>query len=198
MLFDIIPAIKDILFKYKTPSTLVMDGEKSFMTGELVNFYNMHKITPYVTATGRSEMNGTVERLHSTLLELYRITRTEHPNLSVLDALQLSLQKYNTSIHSSTKFTPTEVILPSFRTPEIIETVFKNLQKSQEKSIEYHNKNKKNIIIQENQDAYKTTRQRLKHKKRFKKIKISKVNKSTVTTDDGRKLHKDNLKLRKI
>lgn len=100
---DLAPAIKDILLKYKTPTTLVMDGEKSFMTGALTNFYNMHQINPYVTATGRSEMNGTVERLHSTILEIYRITKTEQPNLSVPDAIHLSLQKYNSSIHSSTK-----------------------------------------------------------------------------------------------
>lgn len=195
---DLIPAIKDILLKYKTPTTLVMDGEKSFMTGELVNFYNMHKITPYVTATGRSEMNGTVERFHSTLLELYRITKTEQPNIPVPDAIQLSLQKYNSSIHSSTKFTPIEVILPSSRTPEIIEKVYQNLQQTQKNALEHHNKNRKHIHIDENQDAYETTRQRLKHKKRYKKIKITNVNKSTITTDDGRKVHKDDIKIRKI
>lgn len=195
---DLTPAIKDILLKYKPPDTLVMDGEKSFMTGELVNFYNTHKITPYVTATGRSEMNGIVERLHSTLLEIYRITKTENPNLPVLDLIQLSIQKYNSSIHSVTKFTPLEVILPSSKTPEIVEKVYKHLQKAQENALRYHNKNKKYIPIEENLDAYETTRQRLKHKKRFKKIKISKVNKSTVKTDDGRRIHKDDLKIRKI
>lgn len=71
---DVTPAVKEILLRYRTPQVLVMDGEKSFMAGELVNFYNTHNITTYITATGRSEMNGQVERFHSTLLELYRIT----------------------------------------------------------------------------------------------------------------------------
>lgn len=52
-----------------------MDQEKSFMTGELVNFYNTNKITPYIVATCRSEMNGIVERLHLTLLEIYRTSK---------------------------------------------------------------------------------------------------------------------------
>lgn len=195
---DLTPAIKDILLKYKPPDILVMDGEKSFMTGELVNFYNTHKITTYVTATGRSEMNGTVERFHSTLLEIYRITKTEHSNLSVSDSIQLSLQKYNSSIHSSTKFTPLEIILPSSKTPEIVEKVYRNLQIAQENALRYHNKNKKHTPIEENIDAYETTRQRLKHKKRYKKVKISKVNKSTITTNDGRRVHKDDIKIRKI
>lgn len=195
---DLTPAIKDILLKYKSPDTLVMDGEKSFMTGELVNFYNTHRITPYVTATGHSEMNGTVERFHSTLLEIYRITKNENPNLPVLDLIQLSIQKYNSSIHSSTKFTPLEIILPSARTPEIIEKVYRNLQQTQKNALGHHNKKKKHTPIEENSDAYETTRQRLKHKNRFRKVKISKVNKSTITTNDGRRVHKDDIKIRKI
>lgn len=51
---DIVPAVKEILLKYNPPETLVMDGEKSFKSGDLVAFYNTHNIEPYVTATGRS------------------------------------------------------------------------------------------------------------------------------------------------
>lgn len=195
---DLIPAIKDLLSKYKTPDLLVMDGEKSFMTGDLINFYNLHKIEPYVTATGRSEMNGIVERFHSTLLEIYRITKTENPNIPVEDLVQLSLQKYNSSIHSSTKFTPLEIILPSPRTPEIIEKTYENLKRTQEKALKHHNKYKKSTPIQRNSEAYEKTRERLKHKNRYKKIKIANVHKSTVTTPDGRRIHKDDIKIRKI
>ncbi|XP_058449160.1 uncharacterized protein LOC131429132 [Malaya genurostris] len=67
---DLIPVIKDILLKYKAPSTLVMDGEKSFMTGELVNFYNIHKINPYVTATGRRKYKTRLLLLRFRLLLL--------------------------------------------------------------------------------------------------------------------------------
>lgn len=87
---DVVPAIKDLLLRYKTPITLVMDGEKSFMTGEMVMFYNTHNIVPYITATGRSEMNGTVERFHSTLLELYRIVKVECPLLSLNELVQIA------------------------------------------------------------------------------------------------------------
>lgn len=45
---DLIPAVKEVLSEFKFPEALVMDQEKSFMTGELVNFYNTNKITPYI------------------------------------------------------------------------------------------------------------------------------------------------------
>lgn len=175
-----------------------MDGEKSFMTGDLVNFYNTYHIEPYVTATGRSEMNGIVERFHSTILEIYRITKHEHPEKSATDLLFLSLNKYNSTIHSTTKYTPNEIILPSPRTPEIIEKVFKNITEKQKKDLEFHNKSKTHVAIDCNQEVYENARQRMKHKQRFKKNKVKEVNKSTVVMDDGRRVHKDDLKIRKI
>lgn len=175
-----------------------MDGEKSFATGELINFYNTHGIQTYITATGRSEMNGIVERFHSTILEIYRITKAENPNTNLHDLLILSLTKYNNTIHSSTKHTPLEVILPSARSPSIINDVHRNLIQKQKKDLEYHNKNRKAVDPETNQEVYEKTRQRIKHKPRFKKIKIDKVNKSTVTTQEGRRIHKDDIKIRQL
>ena len=195
---DIVPAVKEILLKYNPPEILVMDGEKSFMTGDLVNFYNAHHIEPYVTATGRSEMNGIVERFHSTILEIYRVTKYENPQKSVTDLIFLSLNKYNSTIHSSTKHTPNEVILPSPRTPDIIEKVFKNITEKQKQDLAYHNKSKKHTEIECNQEVYENARQRIKHKQRFKKNKVKQVNKSTVTMEDGRRVHKNDIKIRKI
>lgn len=195
---DLIPAIKDILTKYKTPDILVMDGEKSFATGELINFYNLHGIQTFITAIGRSEMNGVVERFHSTILEIYRITKTENPDKNLQDLLILSLNKYNNTIHSSTKHTPMETVLPSAKSPLIIDSVYQNLISKQKKDLDFHNKNRKAIEPELNQEVYEKTRQRVKHKPRYKKIRIDKINKSTVLTKEGRRIHKDDLKIRKL
>lgn len=195
---DVVPGVKELLQKYKTPHTIVMDGEKSFGTGDLINFFNSRKITPYITAIGRSEMNGTVERFHSTILEIYRITKAENPTKPLLDLVFLSLDKYNSTIHSATKFTPYEIILPSPKSPEILEKVHQNLKTKQRKDLEYHNRNKKQKLLEENKEAFENIKPRLKHKKRYKKVKIAVVNQSTITTDDGRKIHKNNLKIREI
>lgn len=195
---DLIPAVKDVLSKFKFPDTLVMDQEKSFMTGELVNFYNTNKITPYIVATGRSEMNGVVERFHSTLLEIYRISKAENPGKPPEQLMEMSVIKYNNTIHSATKYTPFEIVIPSSNSSHIIETVHKNLLSTQTKDLERHNRKTKHVTIETGIDAYEKTRRRIKTTPRYKKIRIAKVNKSTIRTDDGRRVHKNDLKIRKI
>lgn len=195
---DLIPAVKDVLSKFKFPETLVMDQEKSFMSGELVHFYNTNKITPYIVATGRSEMNGVVERFHSTILEIYRITKKENLLKSPEQVMEISVVKYNHTIHSSTKYTPYEVVIPSSQSSHIIETVYKNLLTKQTKDLQYHNRKTKHKVIEDGIDAYEKTRRRVKTTPRYKKIKIEKVNKSTVKTVDGRRIHKNDIKIRKI
>jgi hypothetical protein len=49
----------------------------------------------YETPTGRSEVNGQVERLISTLLKIYRILRTENPKQSPAARMKLAVDKYN-------------------------------------------------------------------------------------------------------
>ena len=86
----------------------------------------------------------------------------------------MALQKYNQTIHSVTKFTPQQIILPSARSPEIIEKTFARLKSKQARDLAFFNKNKKPCELEPNSDAFETTRQRLKHKKRFKKLKLHK------------------------
>lgn len=193
---DIVPAIKEVLSKYKLPETVVMDNEKSFTTGDLVNFFNENKITSYIVATGRSEMNGTVERFHSTLQEIYRITKSENPNKKPEELVEMSVIKYNSSVHSCTKYTPFEIIIPSSQSSSIIETVYQNLQKKQNRDLNYHNKKLTPRHINEHKYAFEKTRRRVKTVPRYKKIKIQKVNRSTVTTSDNRRVHKNDLKIR--
>uniref|UniRef100_A0AB38Z1K8 RNA-directed DNA polymerase n=1 Tax=Biju errantivirus TaxID=3078397 RepID=A0AB38Z1K8_9VIRU len=193
---DIAPVIRELILRHRTPKTLVMDGEKSFMAADLVNFYKKYNITPYITATGRSEMNGIVERFHSTIVEIYRITRSENQFNSVKENIALSVQKYNATIHSSTGYTPLEIITPSQNTVSILDKAHKNLIKKQKKDLNFHNKNRKTQELIEGQEIFENTRQRLKHKPRFKKKVIQNVRTSTVMLKDGRKVHKNDLKVR--
>nr|QHA33695.1 polyprotein [Chibugado virus] len=193
---DIVPAVKEVLQRYRLPETLVMDHEKSFMIGDLAVFYRENGITPYIVATGRSEMNGVVERFHSTLQEIYRITKAEYPEKSPEEIVNMSVIKYNSTIHSCTKFTPYEIIIPSSRSSEVIESVYSNLQKKQHKDLEYHNKNLAHRHIEENKDVYEKTRRRLKTVPRYKKITVKEVKNSTIITSDNRQVHKNDIKIR--
>lgn len=59
----------------------------------------------------------------------------------------------------------------------------------------FHNKNRKSIEIDTNNDVYEKTRARLKHKPRYKKKRIVNINKSTVILEGNRKVHKNDLKI---
>uniref|UniRef100_A0AB38Z2N6 RNA-directed DNA polymerase n=1 Tax=Panta errantivirus TaxID=3078412 RepID=A0AB38Z2N6_9VIRU len=194
---DVFPKLKEAILKHKPPDIIVIDGEKSLNSREITDFFNINGIIPYITATGRSEMNGIVERFHSTLLEIYRISKTEHPHINSLDLVTMSVHKYNHSVHSGTLYTPMEIITPSDDTPVILSKVRINISKKQHKDITYHNKSREDRAISKDSDAYMKTKRRLKHVKPYKKINIEKVNRTTVTTTDGKRIHKNDLKIKK-
>ena len=112
--------------------------------------------------------------------------------------MDISIIKYNNTIHSTTRHTPYEVVIPSSQISTICETVYRNLLATQTKDLKRHNQKTKHTEIEAGLDAYEKTRRRVKTTPRYKKIKITKVNKSTIKTDDGRRVHKNDIKIRKI
>lgn len=68
----------------------------------------------------------------------------------------------------------------------------------QRNDLTFHNKNRKLVDLEVNQEVYEKTRQRVKHKPRYKKTQIHQINKSTVQTKDGRRIHKDDIKIRQV
>ena len=78
----------------------------------------------------------------------------ENPTLSPPDFIQILVQKYNNTIHSSTKYTPQDIILPSIDSSKIIEKVYQNLIQKQSQDSKYHNKSRKLIQIVENKPIY--------------------------------------------
>ena len=191
---DVVPAVKQALPKFKLPNLVVMDNEKLFLTGDLVNFFNAHNIVTYIAAVGRSEMNGIVERFHSTIQEIYRITKAENPTKKPNELFEISLIKYNSTIHSCTKYSPNEIIISSSHSSHIINTVYQNLCKKQSKNLEYYNRKLVESAI-EPKDAYEKTRRKLKTIPRYRKITIRDINNSTITTADERRVHKNDLKI---
>lgn len=65
----------------------------------LENEFNIQIFTapPY-----KSEVNGQVERFHSTLSEIMRCLRQEYPDKNFEELLQWSVNEYNHTIHSVT------------------------------------------------------------------------------------------------
>lgn len=100
--------ITKILHYFTAPKILVMDNEGSFSSPIIGNYIKSLGIQIYRTPTGKSEVNGTVERVHSTILELVRCLQREYSDLSLKEIVEISVDRYNNTFHSVTRKKPAE------------------------------------------------------------------------------------------
>ena len=89
---------------------IVIDNEPSLKSSIIRSKLQDFNIKIYETPTGRSEVNGQIERLHSTLIEIYRCLKTDGNKDSVQTRLRLCVDKYNNKIHSVISMTPYEAL----------------------------------------------------------------------------------------
>lgn len=100
-----------VLHYFTVPKILVTDNERSFLSPLIESLIKSLGIKLYLTPVQRSEVNGQVERLHSTIIEIYRCLRVEYPNLSVKELIEVCVDRYNNTIHSTTKKRPCDLFL---------------------------------------------------------------------------------------
>lgn len=89
------------------------DQGTEFTANTFKDFCNQYKIELHFTSFQQSSSNSPVERLHSTITEIYRLIllkRKEHNMpLEHEEILTEALITYNNAIHSSTGHTPYEL-----------------------------------------------------------------------------------------
>jgi len=66
-------------------------------------------ITVFYTPSQKSEVNGQVERFHSTFLEIYLCLKNDNRNLKVTELVFIAVDRYNHSIHSVTNSKPVDI-----------------------------------------------------------------------------------------
>ena len=103
------PLLK-ILTQITTPEMVVMDNEPSLKTEVIRNKINELNITVYETPTGRSEVNGQIERVHSTITEIYRCLKTDDIGNSPAVRMKMSVDRYNNTIYSVINMSPREAL----------------------------------------------------------------------------------------
>lgn len=197
---NIFKALEECLVNNIAPKILVVDNEKGFNSERCKQLYANYNIEIYKTPTSRSEVNGVVERFHSTLTELYRITKREHLSMAANDIIQLAVNKYNDSIHSATQYSPNEILfnsppLKNIPKNELYKIIIANLEKAQNNMLKYHNANKKPLPkLNKNQELYENTKRRTKVAQKYKKVKVKIINKNTFIDTNKRKVHLNNIK----
>lgn len=197
------------LTSHVTPETIVIDNEKGLQSPNIRGWMIDLNIQVYLTPLHKSEVNGAVERFHSTVIELYRIQKQTMPNSATRNLVQTVVEKYNNTIHSSTSLTPKEIVFGKTRgmttiDPDRLEEirqkryddVLVNLTKAQDKQLRTFNKNGseppdfpigKQVFV-------KDKIIKAKHKPKFKKHFVQQNNPVTFKNETNSKLHKSNVK----
>ena len=201
---DIRRPLRDLLFFFAIPQFVVIDNEKSLNSASIKSMMeNELKITIYTVPPYKSEVNGQIERFHSTLTEIMRCLKTDGVARNFEELLERSVNEYNFTIHSTTGKKPIELFFgraPNI-TPEGFErtrlSTIEKIKEKQNKDMAFHNQNRKPIkIYHPGQIIYVKHNKRLGSKLtvRYKK-EIVKLNHNTVVvTESGKTIHKSNIR----
>lgn len=110
-----IPDVRKGLIKffstYKQPEMIVSDNERALKSVEIRGLLKSLNIQSYYTPTNRSQLNGIVERFHSTIAEIFRCIKSRHEKMSLKELFRLSVSHYNATIHSAHNMRPSEGIV---------------------------------------------------------------------------------------
>lgn len=210
------PDIRKALLKYFAlygrPKLIVSDNEPALKSIEIRGLLHDLRIDQYFTPSNYSQVNGIVERFHSTIAEILRTNKHKNENLTNKEKLVITCTLYNNTIHSSTKLKPREIFyairdgderpldmdaVVTYRDKLYDETMLQ-ITKSQERQHSYHNISREDPPILEPGTQIHNRTHGLKSKTRdqFETVQVSADRNQTYIDNKNRKLHKS--KMRRI
>lgn len=101
---EIIDNLFSYFSSYAVPNEIIADNE--FDTNLLKDFLKLHNVKLHLTTPSHHESNSPIERLHSTLIEHFRLLENTPEN----KRMPYCILAYNNSIHSNLKLTPYEIL----------------------------------------------------------------------------------------
>lgn len=191
--------VTKVLHYFTVPKILVTDNERSFLSPIIMNFIRMLDIKLYQTPVHRSEVNGQVERFHSTILEIYRCLKAEYKGLRLKELLNIAVDRYNNTVHSVTKKKPSDIFfnrssrinfqdLVNFRA-KVNNDLRVEIERKQKADNKRRNAKKTSPKKYKKGDIVYTAFKRIQGKSKplFRKEVVAKDNKVTIVTSTGRK-----------
>lgn len=201
---DIKKPLREILLNFGMPDTIVMDNEKSFNSKAIIfmleNQFNVKvfRIPPYA-----STVNGQIERFHSTLSEIMRCLKSVGTQKDLPELLDKSIYEYNNTIHSTLGKKPFEAFFgrksygnDAEREKDRIQMI-NDIKKKQLADLYYHNRNRKEpTSYSVGEVIYVKQNKRLgtKLSKSYKPEVVKEDGHTTVLTNNGRIVHKNNIR----
>lgn len=209
-----IPDMKKGLLKifslYGKPKLLVSDNESALKSIEIREMLQNLEINTYYTPSNRSEVNGIVERFHSTISEIFKCLRKKFSTLSQKELFRIAVSEYNQTIHAAHKLKPIEAFYGiresetrQLNLEEIVrnsenfhETVTSSLKKKQEVDLSTHNKKKEPDPKFDIGEQVLVERQGIKSKTKnnFEIAVVKEDRIKTIIDEKNRKIHKANIK----
>lgn len=201
---DIRHPLRELLFFYGVPKFVVIDNEKSLNSASIT--FMMHdqlNIEVFQTPSYKSEVNGQVERFHSTLSEIMRCLKTDGIHRSFEELLERTVYEYNSSVHSTINRKPIDIFYGRnvSTDPDQFERcrheTIERLRAKQEKDITYHNKKRqpeKDYEVGQTIYVKHNKRHGSKLTIRYKKEIVQENKPSVVITKSGRTIHKSNIR----
>ncbi|XP_033225783.1 uncharacterized protein K02A2.6-like [Belonocnema kinseyi] len=186
--------IRRLLFLIPTPGTIISDDENAIKSTEVLRLYEEEGIQHVQISAYHPESNGICERVIGTIRNL----SNSQTAVSCAHPLINALKTYNATIHSTTGFSPVEVLFG--KQPEIDPTIQeRNKQREAIREVakeKIRQKKEKNLILQNKRVTGKMINYQvgdlIPHKRRFQgtwsePTVIKEINQLTKTVTIGNK-----------
>lgn len=196
----------EALHYFTAPKVLVSDNERGLLCPTVLNYLRSLDINLYYAPTQKSEVNGQVERFHSTFLEIYRCLKTELPTFKPVELVPIAVDRYNTSVHSVTNRKPADIFfdrssrinyqgLTDFR-QQTLEDIRGLIEHKQTRTNMARNKARNEPKSYEPGDEVFVANKQIKTKEkpRFRAERVQEDNKVTIRTRSGKTFHKTDLR----
>lgn len=187
---------------FGVPREIVTDHETTFQSIQLRNF--LSQLGAQIHYAASSESNGQIERTHSTIIEIFNTNKHKFRGMGTKSIVKLSVALYNNSVHSSTKYTPNEILFNqnNIVNPEEIirdaqELFLKaklNMGKAQKQMISQNSNKEDPPIINDGQEVYVIPNIRTKTQPRANKTNANEVTDRTFKNNRHIKRHKNKIK----
>lgn len=155
-----------------------------------------------------SESNGQIERTHATLIEIFNTNKHKIPSANTVMTIELSVALYNNTVHSSTGFTPNEVIFNqnNLINPEeiqaqarnIFQSVGNDLQLSVSRMVKQNNKKENPPNLLDGQVVFLKPNIRTKAQPRGIQTNVKNITDRTFQNQRNIKRNKNKIKRLKI
>ena len=198
-LTDVKSAYAEFAATFGNPLVLVTDHEATFKSLDFQTF--VQSLGTQIEYASSSESNGQIERTHSTMIEIFNTNKHKFQNCDTKTIMRACVSLYNDSVHSTTSFTPNEIIfnvtdqIQNFdQINRIYTKVIEKTKQKRDKILESNEKKEDPPDVSENQKVFLIPNIRSKKQPRAAEVTAKSVKEKTFKINNNIKRNKQKIK----